>query len=154
MSVDITGKKFGKLKVINRVHRDNTKNSYYLCECEECGNMVEVARTSLVSGKSTNCGCVRRKLFSEETRFKAGFIDHTCVSILKSKLSKKNSSGIKGVTWDKSRNKWLAQICFKGTNYYLGRYTNKIDAKKARKRAEEQTHDKFIKWYENEYKGK
>lgn len=146
---DITGKRFGHFKVINRVYRANTKNSYYLCKCD-CGNMVEVARTSLVSGKSTSCGCIRRKLFSEETRFKAGFIDHTCISILKSKLSKCNTSGIKGVTWDKSHNKWLAQIGFKGKVYNLGRFDNIEDAQKARQAAESKMFDGFIEELNND----
>lgn len=150
-SIDITGKKFGKLKVLNRIYRESNKNSYYLCECD-CGNTLEVARTSLVSGKSTNCGCVRRELFKNDIRHRAGFIEDTCVSTLKSKLSKSNSSGIKGVTWDNKRKKWLAQIGFKGKNYNLGRHKNKMDAKKARKTAEKKLFGEFLDWYEKEYK--
>ena len=47
-----------------------------------------------------------------------------------------NTSGITGVTWDKSNNKWMAQIQVNGKNIKLGRFKNKEDAIEARKQAE------------------
>ena len=35
---------------------------------------------------------------------------------------KNNTSGLKGVHWDKAREKWLAQIMVKGRHIYLGRF--------------------------------
>lgn len=151
MKIDISGQKFGRITVINKVYKINKKNSYYLCECE-CGNKLEIAATSLVSGKTQSCGCLKQELWISDTRDKAGFVENTCISTLKSKLSARNTSGIKGVTWDKKRGKWLAQIGFQGKTYNLGRFYNIIDAKKAREKAEENTHNKFIEWYENEQK--
>jgi hypothetical protein len=37
----------------------------------------------------------------------------------------------KGVTWDMSRNKWLAQITVKNKHIFIGRFNNEIDAAKA-----------------------
>lgn len=42
--------------------------------------------------------------------------------------NRNNTSGCKGVTWDKERSKWLAQIQVCGRNRYLGRYDNKQEA--------------------------
>lgn len=42
-----------------------------------------------------------------------------------------NTSGFKGVCWDKGKQKWLASIGFNGRNHFLGRYADKIDAAKA-----------------------
>lgn len=39
-----------------------------------------------------------------------------------SKRHKDNTSGIKGVTWDKRREKWTAQIWAEGRHVYLGRF--------------------------------
>ena len=50
---------------------------------------------------------------------------------------KTNTSGTKGVTWDESREKWVAQLCFKQKRYFLGRYNSYEDAVEARKKAEE-----------------
>lgn len=47
-----------------------------------------------------------------------------------------NTSGHKGVTWDKNRNKWIAQISVDYKNINLGRYDRIEDAIEARKRAE------------------
>lgn len=58
-----------------------------------------------------------------------------------------NTSGYKGVTWDKNRNKWIAQITVNYKNIHLGRYENIEDAIKARKEAE-------VKYFgEYRYKG-
>lgn len=36
----------------------------------------------------------------------------------------RNKSGIKGVTWHKGANKWMAQIEYNGKPYYLGLFTD------------------------------
>ena len=43
-----------------------------------------------------------------------------------------NTSGVKGVVWDKDRNKWRAQIMIDGMQIYLGLFENLEDAKQAR----------------------
>ena len=45
-----------------------------------------------------------------------------------------------------------AEIMFKKKKYYLGRYSEKETAIKARKRAEEELFGNFLEWYHNEYK--
>ena len=53
---DITGQRFGKLTVIRRV--ENGKDRvHWLCKCD-CGNEVSILSSSLVSGRTTSCGCV------------------------------------------------------------------------------------------------
>lgn len=42
--------------------------------------------------------------------------------------SKANTSGVTGVSWDSSRNKWLAQIRMNGKKKNLGRYNTKAEA--------------------------
>ena len=44
------------------------------------------------------------------------------------KLSSKNTSGTKGVSWNKNRNKWRAQIKINGKSIHLGYFINKDDA--------------------------
>lgn len=63
-------------------------------------------------------------------------VDGTNVNNLTSKISKANTSGIKGVSWNKSREKWEVQITFKGKNYHLGRYDRIEDAAEIRAIAE------------------
>jgi hypothetical protein len=47
-----------------------------------------------------------------------------------------NSSGVTGVSWCKEKNKWTAQIGFKGKTYHLGRYDSFEEAVKAREDGE------------------
>jgi len=52
------------------------------------------------------------------------------------KLSKNNTSGYNGVSFDKSKNKWIVQIKKNYKNCVLGRFNNFLDAIKCRKEAE------------------
>jgi hypothetical protein len=54
------------------------------------------------------------------------------------KLPKNNSSGHKGVWWDKSRNMWQAYIQVHGKKISLGRHYDIKDAIRAREAAEEE----------------
>lgn len=53
-----------------------------------------------------------------------------------SSLSRRNTSGVIGVSWIKDRQKWLSQIGFDNTNHRIGSFTAKEDAIKARLEAE------------------
>ena len=59
---DLTGEKFGKLKVLelaeDHVSSNGKKTKQWLCKCE-CGNNVVVKANYLKSGKKTSCGCTR-----------------------------------------------------------------------------------------------
>lgn len=58
---DLTGQKFGKLTVIERVINKNKTGSFWKCQCE-CGNTTIVISTSLKKGLTTSCGCYRREV--------------------------------------------------------------------------------------------
>lgn len=51
-------------------------------------------------------------------------------------ITNRNKTGIVGVRWDKSRNKWVAHICVNNNKMRLGSFINKDDAIKARLQAE------------------
>ena len=41
-----------------------------------------------------------------------------------SRIPKNNTSGVKGVSWDKKNKKWMVQIKINQRNIHLGRYSN------------------------------
>ena len=43
-------------------------------------------------------------------------------------MSTRNTSGVKGVSWNKNTNKWRADICINGKSIHLGSFLNKDDA--------------------------
>lgn len=68
-------------------------------------------------------------------------------NILTKRLYKNNTSGIKGVYWDKTQNKWAAQITFQGKTHTLGRFDKKQEAERARKEAEKEYFGNYIENY-------
>lgn len=65
-------------------------------------------------------------------------------------LRSTNKSGVKGVFWNKDRNKWEAYITVHGKKINLGRHLNKDDAILVRKNAEFQYFGSF-NFDENQY---
>jgi len=67
--IDLTGKTFGKLRVIERVGsetRDGQVRPTWLCECR-CGNQTVVIGANLRSGATRSCGCLRRETASRKS---------------------------------------------------------------------------------------
>lgn len=56
---DLTGQRFGRLKVIG-VDDRNTRKTYYLCECD-CGTVKSIRSDGLLSGAVKSCGCLKRE---------------------------------------------------------------------------------------------
>jgi hypothetical protein len=54
---DLTGTKFGKLKVLSKVVVKGARNGMWLCRCE-CGQEIVAQTTGLKHGIKTNCGCI------------------------------------------------------------------------------------------------
>ena len=66
---DLTGKRFDMLVVLNRVEKPKHLKKdcvYWLCKCD-CGNLHIVSGSNLVTGHTTNCGCVKKQKTSERS---------------------------------------------------------------------------------------
>ena len=64
---DITGFRFGRLVVLERLGRNPRGHYLVLCQCD-CGNKPIARATSLNSGHQRSCGCIRReKLIAQAT---------------------------------------------------------------------------------------
>jgi len=60
------------------------------------------------------------------------------------KLNKNNTSGVKGVFWDKKRDMWNAQIVRNGKKIYLGLFKSIERAAAAMKAARSEYHGEFV----------
>lgn len=62
VSKNLTGKIFGRLKVIAKDNNNSNKNNgtYWICECE-CGNTCSIQGRRLLSGQTKSCGCLRKE---------------------------------------------------------------------------------------------
>lgn len=144
-AIDITGKRFGKLVAVERGPNTKYGKTTWRCLCD-CGNEIVVVTSNL--GRTANsCGCTRKE------KSRVDCIDGTRVRNLvqrKPRMKLIKDSGVKGVTWAKANEKWVAKITFKGKKYYLGYYDDVFKATQARKRAEEKLYKPvFEKYYEN-----
>lgn len=59
--IDLTGQKFGRLTVIKTGSKDKKGKHRWLCKCE-CRNTKEVRGSSLRSGRTRSCGCLKREI--------------------------------------------------------------------------------------------
>ncbi len=148
---DFIGKTFGQLTVIDYAGKRSGMHRWK-CLCT-CGRETIVGQTLLQTGKTKSCGCLQASIITENMRF----IEGTSVTLLetvdKRRLST-NSSGYTGVYLNRRKQKWIAQIGFKGKNYYLGMYEKIEEAVEARKKAEDRIYGEFLDWYYETYPDK
>ena len=58
MTSDLTGRRFGKLVVIELLNDSNIQSeSKYLCSCD-CGSTISLSYRDLIHRKRSNCGCI------------------------------------------------------------------------------------------------
>ena len=102
---------------------------------------IRVDRYYVLIGKNRvpeGCpGCDAGKYLIEDLKYEANFRPIEEVIDEVEEAPEEKARHIKGVTYDKSRNKWVARISINGKRIYLGRFDTIAEAEKARKEAEE-----------------
>lgn len=68
---------------------------------------------------------------------------------LNSKLFSHNTSGYRGISWDKNRSKWESKLGFHGKTIHLGRFDSIEDAIEARKQGELQYYGEYSSQYKD-----
>jgi hypothetical protein len=62
--IDITGHRYARLTVIQKLNRDKRGYFLWLCRCD-CGNEITAGANALRSGNTKSCGCFRLERLSE-----------------------------------------------------------------------------------------
>ena len=145
---DLVGMRFGKLTVLSlsdkRAPRGARTVPLWECRCD-CGNITYKATDTLKNGEISMCSDCAPLYASEKMRDCAGYVGGTQISRLTStKLISTNTSGCRGVYFDKTSGMWRARLKFKGKLLNFGSYQNFEDAVKARKEAEERVFGEFL----------
>lgn len=132
----ITGMRFGRLTVLGETTKIvlGRHRQFVTCLCD-CGAHVTVRKDAVISGQTSSCGCLSGERDLPE-KARECFVNGT-MPVKIGALTSANKSGVVGVNWDKSRQKWQASIRYQGKKYHLGRYDDISDAITARKQAEE-----------------
>lgn len=143
------GDPFGRLTVIAKTDERQNGKIVWLCRCE-CGNEIKVRTSYLTSGDTRSCGCLKRDQSRVNLRdkYKEKYKDGVNTALIKSKKRTDNTSGVKGVSYDKINKNWRAYITVSGRRISLGAYKDKARAIKARKEAEEKYFKPYLsgKW--------
>ena len=145
---NLIGRRFGKLEVIGRSDKRGSRGErtvpLWECRCE-CGNITYKATDTLTNPELSMCNECVGKYARSKQREKAGYVDGTQLSRIKSdKLISSNTSGCRGVYYDKRSGMWRARLKFKGKLMNFGSYKNFDDAVKARKDAEQQIYGEYL----------
>lgn len=132
------------------IGKDIHRPGYVICQCE-CGRVKSIRKSNMThkSKPTLSCGCLQKEVMRE--RGKAVIVQnsrrtieqnlkyHTNLQVIRDdKPPKNNTSGVRGVTWDKETRKWYAYISVHRKRISLGRFKDFEDAVKARKAAEDE----------------
>lgn len=146
---DLTGRKVGRLTVLEKTENRTAKGSVlWRCRCE-CGTERELSEDALAHGKTISCGCYRETELPKKLNAGLHRVEGTCVEALQRKKRADNTSGYTGITKMKN-GKYKASITFKKKRYHLGTFETLEEAVKARKRGEEM-HDEFLDAFYGRY---
>ena len=161
MPKDLTGQRFGMLVVQKLVVPKPYMKKSWLCLCD-CGNTCTRLEATLKAakrdGRTSSCGCLIKQNLtagdSERCR-KAGlhrkdsFVKDCNVQMtFRDGTISTNTSGVQGVSWSKTANKWHVYIGYQNYRANLGYYEDLEDAKKIRQLAEEALkQDTFEEFY-------
>ena len=119
------GEKYGHLTILEDTgKRKKYGQVVWKCQCD-CGNIVfrgqDSLYESLIGGYTISCGCKRSReigqrekdnpVRKDKARKSLGQIDGTTmVGIGEQKLRKNNTSGVRGVGYDKQKKRWRARL--------------------------------------------
>ncbi|MFH1933316.1 MAG: hypothetical protein ABIN18_17205 [Pseudomonadota bacterium] len=62
--IDLTGKRFGRLLVIERADNNKWGHTQWKCRCD-CGEIAVVSMGSLRNGRTKSCGCLQKEKVRE-----------------------------------------------------------------------------------------
>lgn len=120
-------------------------------QCPVCGKVFKTRWNYIKKSEIEKCKeCTWNK--GHKTLEEARVFETNVISIMPNReLNKNNTSGHTGVSWNKTKGKWVARIQFQKNMYYLGAFENIDDAIKARKEAEKEIYGNFLEWYSQNY---
>ncbi|MDF1510615.1 hypothetical protein PZE06_20995 [Robertmurraya sp. DFI.2.37] len=137
-ALNLKGRNFGKLTVLERSGRTKNDNALWLCQCE-CGRTIKANATSLRRGEVVSCGCLKQEQMKNARKgLEDKTIDGVQVPLLTKKVRTDSKTGHKGVYKRLRRGKEVFEvsITIKGVRKYLGTFTDINKAIEARKEAE------------------
>lgn len=156
---DLTGQRFGRLTVLRRERLENPSSdgevNGWLCRCD-CGTEKVIRTQVLLRGEAVSCGCEAVRKLLQRTAADGenvlGRYDGTVVSTIRPgrKRNGQNKTGVTGVCWAASKQRWAARLGLRGKSIHLGYFKRFEDAVAARKAAEAKHYAPILEAYDAE----
>ena len=127
--IDLKGRKFGTLTVLERDYSKNWKRPYWKCSCK-CGNTLITSSIGLISGKTISCK--KRKLDSGEASFNMLFRNYKTGAKIRGLLFSLTKEEFKKLTLDECYycGEHPFSIIKKGSDTYTYNGIDRIDNNK------------------------
>lgn len=141
--VDITGERRGHLTALSATSHRRNGATIWAWRCD-CGAVVFKPISGVGSGLSTMCPACARRLKSEQASAMAASVQRdsetnmipaALESLRAGKLTRNNTSGVRGVSWHNGSRKWVARISDNGKTRTIGYFTSLDEAAQARAEA-------------------
>lgn len=136
---DLTGRRFGRLVVIEETGERQDGSVVWLCVCD-CGASAKVNASRLMGGLVKSCGCARGK------RLSTGLDEASATVQLIERSATKPMEGIA-----KFGDKFAASIKVMDTMYALGVYDSVQEAIQAQQKADSKIREMFMTWWAGEH---
>lgn len=127
---DLSNTETDNFKVIDRAYSKN-KRVYWNCICKHCGNHIELQSNQIE--RYSSCGCKHNRSTKERM---AEISDPE--SLKTNKPTAKSTTGVRGVYFNKRKNRYQVFINVDKKTKYLGSYASLEEATKIRREAEEE----------------
>lgn len=152
-SLDLTGKRFGRLTAIRPTDERQGTSVIWECLCD-CGNTTYVSAKNLVHQQTFSCGCQRKDSVTETlakvARPRLGVVDHTCLAKIASNKPQRNSNtGVRGVT-RLPDGRFEAYINLRGKRIRIGRYYTLQEARTEREKAVERYYGPLLEEWQRQ----
>lgn len=109
---DLTGSETDNFKIVDRAYSKNQR-VYWNCICKHCGNHVELQSNQIA--RYLSCGCKQNRSTKERM---AEISDPE--SLKTTRPTAKSTTGIRGVYFNKEKNRYVAYINVGKKSKYLG----------------------------------
>ncbi len=140
---DISGTHFDRLEAIEPTERRRGGHVVWRCRCD-CGNECFVSAGNLVSRNTRSCGCLRREEVAKRDAERDTLVEGTDLDRLTQKRRTDNTSGVRGVCFNRRSGKYMAYITLAGKRRYLGLFATVEEAAIARREAEVELFDPIL----------
>lgn len=118
--IDLTNKRFGKLKVLSRTYIENYNRAAWKCLCD-CGKEIIIKGVYLRNGDTKSCGCwnIEQTVIRNKTILPKHITLPNNEALLNEKLKiYKNGAKIRNLSWELSAEE--AFYFFRDNCYYCG----------------------------------